>query len=182
MCASGSCCAHAVRWTVGRAYRIGVAVELFPADKVHTEETTVLGTHVNGRGTVFRHGKHGTRMYHSAPAVCVLSRLCCARPRNVNLHLGCYSWQVKPGHLVFDPFCGTASLLVSAAALGARTMGSDIDMLVLKGMLRGNRKKDGNVFTNFAHYGLQPPEIIRFDSSVRWDGGVVSVKVARQHV
>lgn len=74
---------------------------------------------------------------------------------------------VKPGHLVFDPFCGTASILVSAAALGARTFGGDIDMLVLKGMMSGNRKKNGNVFTNFKTYGLIPPEIIRFDHATR---------------
>lgn len=69
---------------------------------------------------------------------------------------------------MFDPFCGTASILVSASAMGATTVGGDIDILVLKGMMRGNRRKNGNVFTNFRHYGLPLPEIIRFDNSLRY--------------
>ena len=71
---------------------------------------------------------------------------------------------------MLDPFCGTCSILVSAAALGARTIGADIDILVLKGMLRGGggkRRKKGNVFSNFKKYGLPAPDVIRFDNSTR---------------
>lgn len=34
---------------------------------------------------------------------------------------------VIPGHYVFDPFCGTGSLLIAAAHCGAQTIGSDAD-------------------------------------------------------
>ena len=34
---------------------------------------------------------------------------------------------ILPGHRVLDPFCGTGSLLLSAASLGAFVVGSDID-------------------------------------------------------
>ena len=40
--------------------------------------------------------------------------------------------QVGRGSLVFDPFVGTGSILVAAAHRGARTLGTDIDMRVLK--------------------------------------------------
>ena len=40
--------------------------------------------------------------------------------------------QVRRGSLVFDPFVGTGSILVAAAALGARTLGADIDVRVLR--------------------------------------------------
>ena len=40
--------------------------------------------------------------------------------------------QVRKGHLVFDPFAGTGSILIAAAHLGAYTLGSDIDIRVLR--------------------------------------------------
>lgn len=40
--------------------------------------------------------------------------------------------QVKRGDLVFDPFAGTGSILIAAAHLGAYTLGSDIDIRVLR--------------------------------------------------
>ena len=40
--------------------------------------------------------------------------------------------QVRRGSLVFDPFAGTGSILVAAASLGARTLGADIDVRVLR--------------------------------------------------
>lgn len=49
----------------------------------------------------------------------------------------------RPGALVFDPFVGTGSLLVAATAFGARCLGADIDIRVLRG------KCDVNPFTNF---------------------------------
>ena len=42
------------------------------------------------------------------------------------------SLQVRKGHLVFDPFAGTGSILIAAAHLGAHTLGSDIDIRVLR--------------------------------------------------
>lgn len=40
--------------------------------------------------------------------------------------------QVSKGSLVFDPFTGTGSILIAAAHRGAYTLGTDIDMRVLK--------------------------------------------------
>ena len=39
----------------------------------------------------------------------------------------------RPGTLVLDPFCGSASLLISAAHFGSYTMGGDIDIRVIRG-------------------------------------------------
>lgn len=44
---------------------------------------------------------------------------------------GCLA-QVRRGSLVFDPFVGTGSILIAAAARGALTLGADIDMRVIK--------------------------------------------------
>ncbi len=40
--------------------------------------------------------------------------------------------QVQRGSLVLDPFVGTGSMLVAAAAVGAVTVGADIDMRVIR--------------------------------------------------
>ena len=39
----------------------------------------------------------------------------------------------RPGALIYDPFVGTGSLIVSCAAFGATVWGSDIDIRVLRG-------------------------------------------------
>jgi tRNA (guanine10-N2)-methyltransferase len=66
---------------------------------------------------------------------------------------------VKPGSLVLDPFCGTGSILVSCARLGAHVVGSDLSLTVLRG------KADGrDVTSNFDQYGLpRPLGIVRGD-------------------
>eukprot|EP01102_Stenamoeba_stenopodia_P009517 TRINITY_DN2815_c0_g1_i1.p1 TRINITY_DN2815_c0_g1~~TRINITY_DN2815_c0_g1_i1.p1 ORF type:complete len:475 (-),score=136.23 TRINITY_DN2815_c0_g1_i1:65-1489(-) len=52
------------------------------------------------------------------------------------------------GKLVFDPFVGSGSILVSCAAYGAHVIGSDIDPRVVRG-------KDGkNIVENFKQYGI----------------------------
>lgn len=43
---------------------------------------------------------------------------------------------IRPGDLVFDPFVGTGSLLLTAAFFGAFVFGSDIDYLMLHGKTR----------------------------------------------
>lgn len=40
--------------------------------------------------------------------------------------------QVRRSSLVLDPFVGTGSILIAAAARGALTLGTDIDMRVIK--------------------------------------------------
>jgi tRNA (guanine10-N2)-methyltransferase len=64
---------------------------------------------------------------------------------------------VRKGSLVYDPFVGTGSILVSAAAWGAHVLGTDIDIRVIRD---GKRDKHGhhcNVYSNFRDYGLQDP-------------------------
>ena len=36
--------------------------------------------------------------------------------------------RVRPGSLVLDPFCGSGSLLLTAASLGASVVGADIEL------------------------------------------------------
>lgn len=51
---------------------------------------------------------------------------------------------VQPGETFLDPFCGTGSMLIEAALVGARVLGSDVDPV----MVRGCRM-------NLAHAGVQ---------------------------
>lgn len=51
--------------------------------------------------------------------------------------------QAKPGDRLYDPFCGTGGILLEAATMGIRVVGSDLDAE----MVAGSR-------TNLAHYGL----------------------------
>ncbi|KAH0603789.1 uncharacterized protein H6S33_007448 [Morchella sextelata] len=54
-----------------------------------------------------------------------------------------------PGKLVYDPFAGTGSFIVAAAAFGASTWGSDIDGRQIRGKPAGPGVRD-----NFVQYGL----------------------------
>lgn len=65
---------------------------------------------------------------------------------------------VKPGHLVYDPFVGTGSLLVAAAKFGAFVVGGDIDYLMLHARTRPSRisqkirEKDESIRANLRQY------------------------------
>ncbi|KAL9961723.1 hypothetical protein ACROYT_G030723 [Oculina patagonica] len=69
---------------------------------------------------------------------------------------------VRTGSLVFDPFVGTGSVLVSCSHFGAHVIGSDIDYTIIHGRgksSRANRKgqwraQDENFRANFSQYGL----------------------------
>lgn len=61
--------------------------------------------------------------------------------------------RVVHGSKVFDPFCGTASTLMSCAALGAETFGMEVDGRVLHGKV-GERH---GITLNFETVGLAPP-------------------------
>ncbi|XP_011146251.1 tRNA (guanine(10)-N2)-methyltransferase homolog [Harpegnathos saltator] len=67
--------------------------------------------------------------------------------------------QVKKGDLVFDPFVGTGSLLISASQFGGYTFGTDIDFMMLHGRTRPTRisqktrEKDENIAANMFQYG-----------------------------
>lgn len=53
-----------------------------------------------------------------------------------------------PGKIVYDPFVGTGSFVVSCSYFGALTLGSDIDGRQIRG------KKGRSVLSNFKQYGL----------------------------
>ena len=75
----------------------------------------------------------------------------------------------RPGTLVLDPFCGSASLLISAAHFGSYTMGGDIDIRVIRGkqkdkkmaahcrFARTLKEVEIGPLSNFRQYGLMPP-------------------------
>jgi len=53
-----------------------------------------------------------------------------------------------PGKLIYDPFAGTGSFLITSSHFGATTFGSDIDGRALRG------KKDRSLLLNFHQYKL----------------------------
>jgi tRNA (guanine10-N2)-methyltransferase len=59
---------------------------------------------------------------------------------------------VQPGHLVYDPFAGTGSLLYAASYLGAFCIGSDIDGRQMRGNTGTLRK--GSLAVNLQQYNL----------------------------
>lgn len=69
--------------------------------------------------------------------------------------------QVQKGSIVFDPFVGTGSILLSCALRGAYCIGSDIDIRVLKG-----RSENENIWKNFDQFKLNRPEILRTDNAI----------------
>jgi hypothetical protein len=83
----------------------------------------------------------------------------------------CNLGQVQKYNTVLDPFVGTGSLLIPPSHYGALCTGCDIDMRVLKGLGIGYTKPKKNekvkrgsdIFTNFIHYGLELPQIMRSD-------------------
>lgn len=54
----------------------------------------------------------------------------------------------RPGSLIYDPFVGTGSFLLSSSAFGAVTLGSDIDGRQIKG------KGQTSISSNFDQYNL----------------------------
>lgn len=109
--------------------------------------------------------------------------------------------RIKSGGFVYDPFCGTGSLLVAAAHFGAHTFGSDADGRSMRGgswkfqaspqmqqqralALKNYTRKQlsslsteelshPTMLTNFKLYGLRLPERIRFNFSL-WEKGFSS--------
>ena len=69
--------------------------------------------------------------------------------------------QVKKGSVVYDPFVGTGSILLSCALRGAYCIGADIDVRILKG-----KSESENIWKNFEQYNLQRPEILRTDNAI----------------
>lgn len=63
--------------------------------------------------------------------------------------VSCNIAQITPGKVMYDPFAGTGSFLVAGSKLGALTVGSDIDVRMLKG-----KSSQCNIDANFKQYGL----------------------------
>ena len=69
--------------------------------------------------------------------------------------------KLDDGDLVYDPFVGSGSLLVSAAYFGAYCFGTDIDYLLLHGLAKNTRygkriRDDGeSVLGNFMQYSVE---------------------------
>ena len=59
----------------------------------------------------------------------------------------------KAGELVFDPFCGTGSMLIEAALIGCRVLGSDVKRRIAKG-----------TFRNLAYFKINPEGIVVADA------------------
>lgn len=67
---------------------------------------------------------------------------------------------------MYDPYCGTGSILLAASKFGAHVFGADIDMRVLR-LGKRNQKTGvpGDNFSNFEQYGLQwPVGLVRMDA------------------
>lgn len=58
-----------------------------------------------------------------------------------------------PGKVIYDPFAGTCSLLLAAAALGAHVLGSDIDGRMMRGKAGPNDQP--NVMASATQYGVE---------------------------
>ena len=80
----------------------------------------------------------------------------------------CNLARVTPGSFCFDPFVGTGSILLTCAVFGGVTMGTDIDVRVLRGKEDDKQGGKGKTSINktFAQFGFPRPELIRSDNSL----------------
>lgn len=65
----------------------------------------------------------------------------------------CNAARVRPGNILYDPFCGTCSILVTATSMGCYCLGADLDLKILRG------KKMKSYIDTFKQYKLQYPEL-----------------------
>lgn len=61
--------------------------------------------------------------------------------------------KTKANDLIFDPFCGTGSMLIEAALIGCRVLGSDIKRKMVKGTIR-----------NLNHFKIVPEGVLVADA------------------
>ncbi|MEM3770607.1 MAG: DNA methyltransferase [Candidatus Bathyarchaeia archaeon] len=59
----------------------------------------------------------------------------------------------KADDLVFDPFCGTGSILIEAALIGCHVLGVDVQRRMARGSLK-----------NFKHFGIMPEGVMVADA------------------
>lgn len=60
--------------------------------------------------------------------------------------------QPRAGDLVFDPFCGTGTMLIEASLIGCRTLGLDIQRRMVRGTVR-----------NLSHFKIVPEGVVVAD-------------------
>lgn len=91
--------------------------------------------------------------------------------------LMCNQANIEEGAYVFDPFVGTAGLLIPPASNGAVVFGCDLDMRVLNGYSVGRINKKSSYYSvqkkletytpkinlNFQQYEFPQPNILRMD-------------------
>jgi tRNA (guanine10-N2)-methyltransferase len=66
--------------------------------------------------------------------------------------------------LFLDPFVGTGSVLIAAGDIGAHTLGTDIDIRVIKFGKKDKKGQPVNIWTNFQDYNLPAPlGLLRLD-------------------
>ena len=80
----------------------------------------------------------------------------------------CVDWQVRPGSRVLDPFCGSLSLLLPAAFMGAVTWGSDVAGPVAAASCVETAEpslREGleGINRDFESLGLRPPTLAMAD-------------------
>jgi tRNA (guanine10-N2)-methyltransferase len=68
---------------------------------------------------------------------------------------------VQKGFMCFEPFVGTGSILLTCGLRGGYSIGTDIDIRVLRGRSDGE-----NVLTNFDQYKLHRPDLVRSDNAL----------------
>eukprot|EP00887_Chlorella_sp_A99_P004084 scaffold23.g4084.t1 len=116
------------------------------------------GAHVPGRGARFYFGRQVGASERTVIARYALPSRRYLGPTSMDTETSfvmCNQGRVHKGSVVYDPFVGTGSILLSAAHLGAHTLGTDIDMRVIKFGKRDGAGRAVNVWTNFADAGLE---------------------------
>ncbi|GLC40262.1 hypothetical protein PLESTB_001633100 [Pleodorina starrii] len=129
-------------------------------------------------------GDHGSLIDAKVPPRWYFGRLVASSDRGVidtytlkrRLYLGptsmdtemafvmCNQAGVRRGSLMLDPYAGTGSILVSAAHFGAKVMGYDIDIKVIREGKVGKAGERLTISSNFQQYGLPAPVgLVRLD-------------------
>ncbi|KAH7624316.1 hypothetical protein Ndes2526B_g00501 [Nannochloris sp. 'desiccata'] len=79
-------------------------------------------------------------------------------------YIMCAMGGVQKHSLFLDPFVGTGSVLIAAADIGAHTLGTDIDIRVIKHGKKDKKGQPVNIWTNFQDYELPAPlGLLRLD-------------------
>jgi len=81
----------------------------------------------------------------------------------LSAHLCANAAHIEAGQMVLDPFCGTGSLLIAAAHLGAEVVGSDIDADCL-----GRRRIHSNPSSLGSSSSSSSPSIIARSKNARF--------------